>query len=213
MENGEEVKVRILAAAREEFYKFGFTRVTVDEIASKLGMSKKTIYKCFTSKDEILKEITRATLEEMAVCCRDIVREEGIDFVDKLKKMMTMVAVQYSKLGRPLVDDLQKNAPHIWKEIADFRTQHINNEFGSLISEGIAKGMLRSDVDQRLILMIYGNAIQTIINPEMLVNLPYSAAQVYETIIKVIFEGILTDEAKPKYLSHHPLLSVAQQRI
>lgn len=213
METLRDMERRILDTARDEFYRHGFTRVTIDDISTKLGISKKTIYKYFSGKDEILKKVTRASMNEMVACCRDIVQAEGIDFVEKLRNMMTIVAIQYAKLGRPLLEDLQKNAPHIWKEIDDFRAERINDDFGRLIEEGMEKGIFRSDIDRQLILMIYGNAVQTIINPDMLMNLPYSAAQVFETIIKVIFEGILTDEAKPKYLARQSILSVAQQRI
>jgi hypothetical protein len=51
--------------------------------------------------------------------------------------------------------------------------------------------------------MIYNNAIQNIIRPEVLSQVPYTAAQVFDAIVKIIFEGILTDEAKPQYLSNH----------
>lgn len=213
METDAQIKQRILETAREEFYRHGFSKVTVDEIAAKNGISKKTIYKYFAGKDDLVEAVSRDTLAEMSRCCQSIVDEQGGDYVDKLKRMMTLVAVQYSNLGRPLVEDLQKNAPHLWNEIAAFRTQRINIEFGALLREGMEKGVFRGDIDRDLILMIYANAIQTIIKPEMLVNLPYSAAQIFETIIKVIFEGILTEEAKPKYLSQTPLLTVAQQRV
>ena len=213
METDAQTKQRIMESAREEFFRHGFSKVTVEEIAAKNGISKKTIYKYFDGKDDLVEAVSRETMSEMARCCQSIVDEQGVDYVDKLKRMMTMVAVQYSKLGRPLIEDLQKNAPRLWNEIAASRTQRINIEFGAMLREGMEKGVFRNDIDRDLILMIYANAIQTIINPEMLVHLPYTAAQIFETIVKVIFEGILTEEAKPKYLSQPPLLTVAQQRV
>ena len=213
MESNEQIRHRILNTAREAFFQHGFSKVTVDEIAVKNGISKKTIYKYFSSKDDLVLAVTRETLAEMAGCCQSIVREEGIDLVEKIRRMMTLVAVQYSNVGKALVEDLQKNAPHIWNEISEFRKQRINIEFGALLQEGMEKGVFRNDIDRGLILMIYSNAIQTIIKPEMLVHLPYSASQIFETIVKVIFEGILTDEAKPKFLSQPSLPTVAHQRI
>lgn len=207
------IRKRIIEAAREEFYKFGFSKVTVDEIASKLGMSKKTIYKYFPSKDDIVHVVTQETMNEMETTCGNIVRREDVDFVDKLREMMTHVAIQYSKMGVPLLEDLQKNAPHIWKEIDEFRKKRIYTDFGKLLREGMQKGMFRNDIDEQLILLIYTNAIQTIITPEILVNLPFSAVQVFEAIIKIMYEGLLTDDAKSKYLSRQSLPSVAQQRV
>ena len=213
METDTEIKERILLAARDEFFTHGFSKVTVNEIASKTGMSKKTIYKHFDSKDALVHAVTKATMNEMRACCEEITRNEEVDFVDKLRQMMTLIGLQYSKLGRPLIEDLQKNAPHIWKHIDEFRRERIQNDFGNLLREGMRKRMFRSDIDEQLILLIYSNAIQTIINPETLMNLPFTVVQVFEAIMKVIYEGILTDEAKGKYLSRQSLPSLAQQRV
>lgn len=203
LETDAEIKSRICGAAREQFYQYGFNKVTVDEIAAKLGMSKKTLYKYFPSKDDLVQEVTRSTISQMDVCCQGFLNDANADFVVKLKNMMTFVAMQYAKMGRPLMEDLEKNAPHIWKEIDQYRSQSIMLYFGNLLKEGMEKGVFRTDVDRELVLMIYNNAIQNIIRPEVLSHVPYSAAQVFDAIIKIIFEGILTDEAKPRYLSNH----------
>jgi hypothetical protein len=139
----------------------------------------------------------------MDVCCQGFLRDANTDVLVKLKNMMTFVAMQYARMGRPLMEDLEKNAPHIWKEIDQYREKSIMLYFGNLLKEGMAKGVFRTDIDRELVLMIYNNAIQNIIRPEVLSQVPYSAAQVFEAIIKIIFEGILTDEAKPRYLSNH----------
>ena len=52
-----KLKDRILTRAEEMFLKSGYSKVTMDEIASNLGMSKKTLYKYFSSKEELVKEI------------------------------------------------------------------------------------------------------------------------------------------------------------
>src|SRR5260221_7822118 len=188
METETDTRNRIITAARDEFFKYGFSKVTIDEIASKTGMSKKTIYKYFKSKDDIVEEVTKTTCNAMRASCEDITRNKEIDFVDKLRQMMTLIGVQYSKLGRPLIEDLQRNAPHIWRQIEQFRVERINDDFGNLLREGMKKGTFRNDIDEQLVLLIYSNAIQTIINPETLMHLPFTAAQVFEAIVKVIYE-------------------------
>jgi len=45
------------------------------------------------------------------------------------------------------------------------------------------------------------NAIQGIFNSDVLSQLPYTANQVFESIIKVLMEGIFTEEGRNKYLS------------
>ena len=206
-ENSMEVRLRILSTAHAEFLKFGFTRVTVDEIAAKMGMSKKTIYKYFPSKDELVDDLMQSVMASMEKSCDDILAHETADFVEKLRSMMTLVAVQYSGIGRPFLEDLEKNAPHIWKRIDEFRSKRIMTVFGKLLEEGVQKGSFRSDIDRELILLIYTNAIQTIINPHTLLHLPFTASQVFESIVRVLFEGILTDEARREYATEPAIAS------
>ncbi|HET6972296.1 MAG TPA: TetR/AcrR family transcriptional regulator [Phenylobacterium sp.] len=45
---------RIIEAADRLFYRQGIRSVGVDRIAAELGISKKTLYRCFASKDELV---------------------------------------------------------------------------------------------------------------------------------------------------------------
>jgi len=200
IESDSQAQNRIIDSAREQFLAFGFTKVSVEEIASKMGMSKKTIYKHFPKKEDLVREVIESTLREVETCCRQIVEDDTLDFVEKLKKMMSNAALHISKLGRPLIEDLEKNVPHVWKEISDFRSKQIKENFGKLYSEGVRKGFFRSDIDPQLFIMIYDNIIENIISPDLLSQIPFTASQVYDTIIKIIFEGILTNGARPKYI-------------
>ncbi|HLX13307.1 MAG TPA: TetR/AcrR family transcriptional regulator [Bacteroidota bacterium] len=197
-ENDPEVRARILAAARDQFFNSGFSRVTVDDIAAKLGMSKKTLYKYFQSKEEMASEVARVVMREMDNSCKALMNDASIDFVEKLRRMMTSTALEYSKMGRTLIEDLQKHAPQLWKEISDFRSKAILANFGNLLKEGMEQGVFRKDIDRDLVMTIYLNSIEHMLTPHVLMALPYSAAQVYEAIVKIMFEGILTDKAKPR---------------
>ena len=207
-----DMRSHILSTAKTLFLQFGFSKVTVDEIASRLGISKKTIYKYFTSKDELINTLLEQTISEMDAQCKGILQREDLGFVEKLREMMKNIAVQYSALHRPLMEDLERNAPHIWRRIAEFRSTLVHQGFGKLLREGIEQGMFRDDIDEKLILMIYLNAIESSINPQSLASLPFSAVQVYEAILKVIYEGILTSVARLR-IGRQSILSVAQQRI
>jgi AcrR family transcriptional regulator len=55
-----KTRVKILDAAYVLFRKKGFTRVNVDEIADTSGITKRTLYAHFTSKDELLAAVLEA---------------------------------------------------------------------------------------------------------------------------------------------------------
>src|SRR4051812_8063703 len=64
-----EARERILVKAHELFNRFGFRRVTMDEIAMKTGMSKKTIYQYFENKDEIVNAVVDEHINRNCSVC------------------------------------------------------------------------------------------------------------------------------------------------
>ena len=50
----EDVRRRIVDAAYESFWRLGFRRSTVDLIAARAGLTKRTVYGYFRSKDDLL---------------------------------------------------------------------------------------------------------------------------------------------------------------
>ena len=53
-----EIRDRILEKARDMFFKLGFSKVTMDEIAFELGMSKKTLYRYFKTKKNLYTKLS-----------------------------------------------------------------------------------------------------------------------------------------------------------
>ncbi|MFX7878868.1 helix-turn-helix domain-containing protein, partial [Acinetobacter baumannii] len=52
-----EIEERILYKAHEMFMRYGIRSVSMDEIASQLGVSKKTIYQYYTDKDALVEGV------------------------------------------------------------------------------------------------------------------------------------------------------------
>src|SRR6185295_2126917 len=59
----DEVSRRVLDAACEQYMRLGFNAVTTDDTARAAGISKKTLYQHFASKDELLRNVVRENLE------------------------------------------------------------------------------------------------------------------------------------------------------
>jgi AcrR family transcriptional regulator len=199
IKHDEDVKQRIMTEARSLFFRYGFSKVTMDEAAEALGMSKKTLYRYFPSKEELLAEVTGAHMEECDSELKAICNRHEISPLERLKLTMTYITGLFSQMSEPLVHDLRRHAPEIWKQVEQHRQKNIENDFGALIKEGRQKGQFRKDVDERLFILIYSHVVRDILNPETLSGLPFKPSQVYDTICKVLFEGLLTDKARAEY--------------
>ena len=193
---------RILKLARDRFFEQGFSKVTMDELANELGMSKKTLYKHFPQKGQLLRAVVDCTLDELRAGVEGFLQDDSLPFLQKLEALLTFVGMKASSFLQPnFLRDVQRKAPEIWQRIEAFRREMVHTRFSRLIGQGVANGVFRDDIDQDLVVMVYFNTIQTIINPQTLANLPFTPRQVFDSLRKLLFEGLLTEDARRHLLA------------
>jgi len=198
MAQDEEVKDRILALMRDRLLQLGFSRVTLDEIASDLGMSKKTLYKHFSGKDELALEAVRFHFGMIEAEMNAIVSTSE-SFTVKLHNITMMQRRHMGRLSSLVVADLQKHAPDIWKEAEMLRRERLPSKIERLFQDARREHVLRPGVDDRIVLMMILACADAIANPETAMSLSLSMKDVVQSIFRIIFEGALTDEARAHF--------------
>jgi len=196
-----EVRNRILDKAAEHFLKFGFSKVTMSEIATDLGMSKKTLYTYFPGKEEMLGAIMESMQKETTAKIDALVADESIDFIEKLTLLIDASASYHTKVGGHFLLDIQRTAPHVGKGCNEFLQERVPNVISKLLEEGIQKQVFRDNINKDLVVMMYLGAFQFLLQPERLSQLPYTPRQVLEELSSVMLAGILTDESREKYMA------------
>jgi AcrR family transcriptional regulator len=202
----EVVRQRIVAAARTMFFQRGFLRVTADEIAAELGISKATLYKAFPSKEEMLGAAVREVINEMAARVERLIGDDSPGFVEKMVALFTFLGTRLSQFGPLLLGDIQKSAPGIWKEIDEFRRDKIFRNFKVILEAGRREGFFREDVDLDILLQMFISLIQEFVNPAAILRSGRSPAATFESVIKVFFQGILTDKGRLGFSDRTPAL-------
>ena len=88
-------KEQIIEAARNLFHQFGFKKVSMDEIAKEAGVTKKTIYMYFSSKEELLKYFIQEEITNM----EEIVEEVEANNTDPFEAVNQAIykILQYRK--------------------------------------------------------------------------------------------------------------------
>ncbi|KAF0141504.1 MAG: transcriptional regulator TetR family [Stygiobacter sp.] len=201
MNEEKEIKQRIVQRADEMFRQYGYSKVTMEEIASNLAISKKTLYKHFSNKDHVLKEIVHTHKCEVDGFIDNLMAQKTMPFLEKLESFMNFIAKQAEKIEGPMVRDLMRCNPEIWKDIEEFRANKAYKHLSGLIKEGVESGVFRKDINNEVIVLAYVASIHSLINPEVLAKLPVSADQAFRGVLKILFEGIFTTEGREKYKS------------
>jgi len=191
-------KERILNSIEDKFMSQGFAKVTMDEVAEDLGMSKKTIYKFFPSKEEIMLGIVRMNMRRIEKQVTTIV-ESDKPFESKFTEFLTLIARLTRKLGKQVQKDIQRHLPELDKEIETFRREKVLGKLRPMFLQAKEEGFLRKDLNDDIFMMVFVASIQNILTPSLLAQYSFSAEEAFRQIFRILFEGVLTDEARSKF--------------
>ena len=203
MPRNTKIKNDILHEANTLFLDKGYKKVTVDEIAANLSISKKTIYKHYESKQDLLEKTVDNWTEKLSSEINEILDKVDTTFIDKLKDMMSHIGVAMGRLNSDLIMDIQEAVPELWVRINNYKHEAAFLRFNRLIEEGIEKGQIKKDINKNLVVALYACAIENLLDPnfinslppDMKKNLPKYHSDIFDGTLKIIYEGILTDEA------------------
>ncbi len=195
-----------MTAARPLFLERGFQRTTSDDIAAALGISKATLYKSFSSKEDILREVVRSVTGEIGARIDAIMADPSLSFVERLVALFTFVGDRLSRLGPWLLRDVQRTAPAVWKDIEAFRRDKLLTNFKVILESGRRQGLFRGDVDAGLLLRMFIRLVEEFINPAEIIRSGGSPSATFESVIKVFFQGILTDKGRRDFRARTPYL-------
>ena len=173
----------------------GLAGLSVDEVARRLGMSKKTLYGVFRSKEELIAAVIERTLAEVRANIMRIM-SAPTDFPGKLQEFLGYLSLQAARLGMPMQRDLHRLPPEVIDRILQFRRERIAGNFSRLVREGIAQGFVRPDLDPQIAVLAYLGAVERVVDPAVLANEAFSATQAARGIITIFFKGILTPDAQ-----------------
>src|SRR6476469_8001074 len=115
-----EAKERILIKTHELFNRYGIRSVSMDDIATQLGMSKKTLYQYYTDKDELVNAVIEETLQKNQSQCVES-RRKMENAIHEVFLSMDMVREMLSNMNPSLLFDMQKYHPAAFKKFLAFK--------------------------------------------------------------------------------------------
>lgn len=187
-----EEKEKISNYSQDVFFKSGFYKITMDEIAKGLRISKKTIYKYFPSKNNLLENIVKSFLQSTkSRILKNIGEQENA--ILKIKALSELFAELSLKMNKKMLYDLQIHMPELWKLVESFREKLIRNIWEDIINQGKKEGYIVEKPNDIIINFIL-SSIRSIINPTFLVNHNYSMNEAFKITFDLLIQGLLTKE-------------------
>jgi len=162
------IRERIITACRDLSQVRGFHGVTIDELAARAGVSKRTIYRYFASKDEIIAATVDEFLVEMDRYVNEVI-QTGMNPAD----MLTAIIRRLQENGRfitasPGFSDLQVRYPHLWKRIDDFRMGKVR--FMLEVIRQRSNSPLIRETNPQIMSAIILTVVQSVLTPDFIIR-------------------------------------------
>ncbi len=184
------IREKIVTKSTEIILRDGYSKTTMDAIASALGMSKKTLYQVFPSKRDLLKSILATWQKEVEAGIEDAVFRNKGPFRAKWVSVVEFTASQYGRFGAGFVEDLHKTDPETYQVLDRFRTGLVHKCFRVLAEEGIASGVFRKEIDPAFLSEVYLAIVQATLNPATLDRLNTTPEKAYRDVVSLLLDGI-----------------------
>ncbi|AMJ67314.1 TetR/AcrR family transcriptional regulator [Hymenobacter sp. PAMC 26628] len=141
-----EIKDRILQHAGALFLRNGIKSVSMDDIAADLAMSKKTLYKTFTNKDDIVVGVITRHLSQSQSDCMSAATHAA-DAVREMLDISHWAEQQFSGIHPSIFYDLRKYHPAAWALFSAHKNTFILDQIIRNLRRGMAEGLFRADLD------------------------------------------------------------------
>ena len=185
--------LRIKETARGLFMQYGLRSVSMDDIAAKLGMSKKTIYQYYADKDELIEAVIGEELtHNQTICERD--RKSSANAVHEIFLAMEMVVELFSAMNPSLIYDMQKYHPKAFLKFQRHKDDYLYNIIRENMERGIEEGLYRQDINLDIMARYRVESMMLPFNPDFHTRLKYNLARIGEEFIIHFLFGL----ASPK---------------
>ncbi|HEV8079094.1 MAG TPA: TetR/AcrR family transcriptional regulator [Chitinophagaceae bacterium] len=186
-----EMKERIKQKADELFRSYGIKSVTMDEIATRLGVSKKTIYQSFADKDELVDEVIGELLSFNQSCCnRD--RAKATDAIHEVFLAMEMIQQMFENMNPVILYDMERNHPVTFQKFLQHKHKFLFQVLKDNIERGKKEELYRADINTEVIAKIRLETMMLPFNQEIFPKNKFNLVDLERQLIEHYLFGVST---------------------
>ncbi|NUM50015.1 MAG: TetR/AcrR family transcriptional regulator [Flavobacteriales bacterium] len=198
MKKTDPKETELLIRALQVFLRCGIRSVTMDDIASELKISKKTLYRYVSDKNDLVQKVMNLNCADDTLVCENI-KKNSENAIDELLSISKHVSLKLQSIHPSLHFDLEKYYHEAWKKMQQHHAGYVLKSIETNINRGKKEGLYRKEVHAGIIARIYISKIDIIFNSEIFPPGEYNFLDVYKEMLHYHLQGILSEKGK-KYL-------------
>jgi AcrR family transcriptional regulator len=189
---------KILGASAELFRQYGFKTITMDDIARRAGVSKKTLYQHFANKNEVVRETMIWFMDRMIHSCRELCADTE-NAVAAMVQMIELFGEARRNTNPKTLVELQRYHPEAYEVFRDYLMKHDVEMIRTNILQGIADGLYRPELNADLLARYYIETSLLIFQPSLLVHDLFDLRTLHREVAELFLYGIMTPKGEKLY--------------
>lgn len=181
------MKERIAQVAIQEIRQRGL-KFSIREVAGRLGISTKTLYQYFASKEQIVEHIVLQSIEEMKEEERRVLGDPSLRIPAKLRQVLTNLPRGFAFRDIGILKELEQRYPKQWAAIDDYLQNGWDN-FRVLVREGIETGDIRP-FDIELFIDVYVGGLYRLMDRRAREGRDLSLETALARMVELLLAGI-----------------------
>lgn len=181
-----DIRERIINACRALALDQGLHRFTMDALAVKAGVSKRTIYRYFDSKEAVIEATLDDFMQGAAAKVEQMLLGEQNPIIF-FNYFLNYLFTQGKFIINPAaLSDLRLYYPQLWSRIDAFRLNQLRSVLNRLMA---ANPSLLQDIDPRILAAALTAVIQNVLNPDFILenNLTFEETARQLSLIFTVF--------------------------
>ncbi len=181
-------KEKILEATIKVFNRKGL-KFTMDDIASELSMSKKTIYTVFRDKESMFFAMVDYCFDKIKESESEILSDDSLSTVEKIRGVLAVLPSGYKDVDFRQLYTLKDKYPNTYSRVEE-RLETGWEKTIALINQGIEEGSIRP-VNVNLLKSMLEATIEQFFQRDILIRNQISYAEALEEVVNILVDGIV----------------------
>ena len=182
-----EIRERIIQACIDEVNYRGY-KFTMDDLAKRVGISKRTLYQNFSSKEILIGETVDYIIERIDDKDNKIAKDNNLTSIEKIKQIALVIVDEIKYIDERLIYDTVKYYPNLLDKFDEWLINRGNLQ-RNIIKEGIAKGELK-DVNYDVFIKILNSSKTLLLDRHFLRRSNLTLAEGVKSFVDIVLFGI-----------------------
>ena len=196
-----DVLQKILSVSTELFSQYGFKTITMDDIARRAGISKKTLYQHFVNKQEVVQAAIGWYQNQISEACHAAL-DSSENAVEGMVKLTDVLSQTFKRINPLALLELQRFFPESHKAFRETLFDKDMKAIRDNIFRGIEEGNYRPEINAELLATYRMESCLIMLQPNLLLNDRYNTEIVSTEIFEHFIYGLMTAKGVKLYLKY-----------